>query len=124
VGEGMTEHAQPAEPVPAEHHSIIHGHTPEEIKKEIRVYLIVFAALAVLTALTVWACYGLKMPAHIAIAIALVIACTKGFLVAGFFMHLLSEKKLIYSVLGLTVFFFAVLLWGPWHHFVDMIGHK
>ena len=96
--------------------------SPERIKKEIRVYLIVFGALAVLTALTVYACYGLKMPPHIAIGIALVIACTKGFLVAGFFMHLLSEKKLIYSVLGLTVFFFAVLLWGPWHHFVDMIG--
>src|SRR6266849_2141750 len=97
-------------------------HSPEAIKKEIRVYLIVFGALSVLTGLTVYACYGLKMPAHIAITIALIIACTKGFLVAGFFMHLLSEKKLIYSVLGLTVFFFAVLLWGSWHHFVDMIG--
>jgi len=97
-------------------------HSPEAIKKEIRVYLIVFGALAALTALTVCACYGMRMPVNIAIGIALVIACTKGFLVAGFFMHLLSEKKLIYSVLGLTVFFFAVLLWGPWHHFVDMIG--
>lgn len=110
------EHAAPA--VADAHHS------PEAIKKEIRVYLIVFAALALLTGITVWACYGLKMPVHIAIAIALVIACTKGFLVAGFFMHLLSERKLIYSVLALTVFFFAVLLWGPWHHFVDAMGQK
>src|SRR5262249_7733932 len=118
------EHAPPPPPEPAheEPHSVIHGHTPEEIKREIRVYLFVFGALAVLTALTVYACYGLKMPPHIAIGIALVIACTKGFLVAGFFMHLRSEKQLIYSVLALTVFFFAVLLWGPWHHFVDMIG--
>ncbi len=98
-------------------------HSPEAIKKEIRVYLIVFGALAVLTAATVYACYGLKMPVHFAIMIALAIAVTKGFLVAGFFMHLLSEKKLIYSVLALTVFFFAVLLWGPWHHFVDAMGH-
>lgn len=98
-------------------------HSPEEIKREIRVYLMVFAALAVLTAATVWACYGLKVPVHTAILIALIIASIKGFLVAGFFMHLLSEKKLIYSVLGLTVFFFAVLIWGPWHHFVDMMGH-
>jgi cytochrome c oxidase subunit IV len=115
--------------------AIEHGHaaavahvddhnSPEAIKKEIRVYLIVFGALAVLTGVTVYACYGLKMPAHIAILIALVIACTKGFLVAGYFMHLLTEKKLIYSVLALTLFFFAVLMWGPWHHFVDMIGHK
>ena len=124
--DGMPVPATPAEDEQA--HGGVHDpnvhHSPEQIKKEIRVYLIVFAALAVLTGLTVYACYGLQMPVHIAIAIALVIACTKGFLVAGFFMHLLSEKKLIYSVLGLTVFFFAVLLWGPWHHFVDMIGHK
>jgi len=122
--QAVAEHAAPE----AHEHAGVHDpnahHSPEEIKKEIRVYLIVFGALAVLTGLTVYACYGLKMPAHIAIAIALVIACAKGFLVAGFFMHLLSEKKLIYSILGLTVFFFAVLLWGPWHHFVDMIGHK
>ncbi len=99
-----------------------HHHTPEEIRREMRVYLVVFAALAALTGLTVWACYGLKMPVHTAIVIALAIACTKGFLVAGFFMHLLSEKKLIYSVLGLTAFFCAVLLWGPTQHFVDAIG--
>jgi len=116
------EHAHPVEPAQVEEHA--HGHSPEEIKKEIRVYLIVFGLLALLTGGTVWACYGLKMPVHIAIMIALAIACTKGFLVAGFFMHLLSEKKLIYSVLALTVFFFAVLLWGPWHHFVDMIGKQ
>ncbi len=103
------------------HDSDLH-HSPEEIRREIRVYLWVFAGLAALTALTVYACYGLKTPVHIAIAIALVIACTKGFLVAGFFMHLLSEKKLIYSILILTVFFFAVLMWAPWNHWADMIG--
>jgi len=102
--------------------NIHHGHTPEEIRKEMRVYLMVFAGLAVLTALTVYACYGLKMPVRTAIMIALAIAATKGFLVAGFFMHLLSERKVIYGVLILTVFFFAVLLWGPWHNNYDMFG--
>ena len=102
--------------------NIHHGHTPEEIRKEMRVYLMVFGGLAVLTALTVYACYGLRMPVHTAIMIALVIAATKGFLVAGFFMHLLSERKVIYGVLILTLFFFAVLLWGPWHHNYDMFG--
>ena len=102
--------------------NVHHGHTPEEIRKEMRVYLAVFAGLAVLTGLTVWACYGLKMPPHKAILIALAIALTKGFLVAGFFMHLLTERKVIYGVLILTVFFFAVLLWGPWHHNYDMFG--
>ncbi|HKB79161.1 MAG TPA: cytochrome C oxidase subunit IV family protein [Thermoanaerobaculia bacterium] len=97
-------------------------HSPEEIKREIRVYLWVFAGLAMLTALTVYACYGLRTPVHVAIGIALAIACMKGFLVAGFFMHLLSEKRLIYSILGLTVVFFAILMWGPWNHWADMIG--
>jgi cytochrome c oxidase subunit 4 len=119
---------QPLPPAPEHTHGGVHDpnqpHSPEEIKKEIRVYLIVFGALAALTGVTVYACYGLQMRVHVAILIALIIASVKGFLVAGFFMHLLSEKKLIYSVLALTVFFFAVLLWGPWHHFIDAMGHK
>lgn len=94
-------------------------HSPEAIKKEIRVYLIVFGALAVLTVATVVACYGLKLPVHYAVMVAVTIASIKAFLVAGFFMHLLSEKKLIYGILLLTVVFFAVLLWLPAHDIAD-----
>ena len=36
-------------------------------------------------------------------------------LVAAFFMHLISERRLIFAVLALTVFFFGMLMWGPWH---------
>ena len=50
------------------------------------------------------------------------IALTKGFLVAGFFMHLLTEKKLIYAVLALTVVFFAFLIWLPLHDIADKMG--
>ena len=117
------------DPLTHEHHAaamvdpnVHHGHTPEEIRKEMKVYLAVFGGLAVLTALTVYACYGLRMPPHKAIAIALAIAATKGFLVAGFFMHLLSEKKLIYAVLALTVVFFAFLIWLPMHDIADKMG--
>ena len=92
-------------------------HSPEEIKREVRVYLIVFVALSALTAVTVGSFYMLKSyPVSVAIGVALAIALVKGSLVAGYFMHLLSEKKLIYAVLLLTVFFFAVLIWGPWLH--------
>ncbi|HXG59096.1 MAG TPA: cytochrome C oxidase subunit IV family protein [Thermoanaerobaculia bacterium] len=98
------------------------GHaTPEEIRKETRIYLMVFAGLAVLTAVTVAVSY-LHLSIGMAVLVALFIASIKGFLVAGYFMHLLSEKKLIYGVLMLTVFFFAVLLWGPWHHHYDTFG--
>ena len=94
-------------------------HSPEEIEREKRVYIYVFVALGILTAATVGACYGLKLPVRYAIMVALAIAATKAFLVAGFFMHLLSEKKLIYSLLMLTVIFFAALLWLPVH---DVLG--
>ncbi len=97
-------------------------HTPEQIRKEMKVYLTVFGGLMVLTAGTVIACYGFDLPVHYAIMVALTIAVLKGFLVAGFFMHLLSEKKLIYAVLTLTVIFFALLIWLPLHDVADKIG--
>lgn len=96
------------------------GHTVEEIRKETRVYIMVFVALAALTIITVGVSY-LHLTGWKAITLGLFIACVKGFLVAGFFMHLLNEKKLIYSVLILTVVFFAVLLWVP-HVEHDSIG--
>ena len=88
------------------------GHTVEEIKKETRTYLIVFVALAALTVITVGVSY-LNLQGWKAVGLALLIAGVKGFLVAGFFMHLLTEKRLIYSVLILTVVFLAILLWVP-----------
>jgi caa(3)-type oxidase subunit IV len=39
------------------------------------------------------------------VAVILAIAVVNAFLVAGYLMHLLSEKKLIYTVLAFTVFF-------------------
>lgn len=87
-------------------------HDVESIRKETRTYITVFVALAVLTALTVAVSY-FHMPAVVAIAIALLIATFKGSLVAGFFMHLLHERKLIYWLLILTVLFFLVLLFYP-----------
>ena len=49
----------------------------------------------------------------LAVTVALAVATIKGTLVACYFMHLVSEKKLIYAVLVLTVVFFAVLLALP-----------
>lgn len=98
-----------------------HHDDPEHIRKEIRVYWMVFVGLAALTIVTVAVSY-LHLSVGLAIAVALFIASIKGFLVAGYFMHLLSERKLIYAVLLLTVVFLAVLLWGPWHHQYDTFG--
>ena len=37
-------------------------------------------------------------------------ACVNAFLVAGFLMHLISERKMIYAVLAFTAFFSAGLM--------------
>ena len=77
----------------------------EEAKRHMRTYAIVGVALMIGTVLTVWASYINFRTREINIIVALIIASTKAALVAGFFMHLISEKKLIYLVLGFTIFF-------------------
>ena len=47
----------------------------------------------------------------VTITVALFIATVKASLVAGFFMHLISEKKAIYAILMTTVFFFAGMMY-------------
>ena len=100
-----------------------HHHSPEQIRAEMRVYLAVFFGLAVLTGVTVGAFYALKsFPVRTAIIVALIIASVKAFLVAGFFMHLFSEKKVIYGILILTVVFFIFLMMLPFGHHANPFG--
>jgi cytochrome c oxidase subunit 4 len=100
-----------------------HHHSPEHILKEMRLYLVIFVSLAALTAITVFAFYQLKTyPVKVAITVALIIATIKGSLVAGFFMHLLSEKKVIYAILILTVVFFVFLMALPVSHHANPFG--
>ena len=80
------------------------------MRRDIRVYLMVLGALLVGTIFTVWASYLDFGSRSINIVIALLIATVKASLVAGFFMHLISEKKAIYSILISTAFFFAGLM--------------
>jgi caa(3)-type oxidase subunit IV len=91
------------------------GHSVAEARKHMRTYAIVGVALMIGTGLTVWAAFINFGSREINIIAALVIASTKGFLVAGFFMHLISEKKLIYSIMACTVFFFAALMFLTLH---------
>ncbi len=96
------------------------GNSAEEIKKETRVYILVFVALAVLTVVTV-AISRLQLDMRAAIALALTIAAIKGTLVAGYFMHLLTERRLIYSVLALTGLFFIAILFVPLGWYLDRL---
>jgi caa(3)-type oxidase subunit IV len=82
-----------------------------DFQKHVRKYLIVFYSLIAGTILTVLASRLPIASVELTVAIALLIACVKGFLVAGYFMHLMSEKKMIYGILLATVFFFAGLMY-------------
>jgi cytochrome c oxidase subunit 4 len=92
-------------------------HAAHDIDRQVRIYVLVFVSLMVLTMVTV-AVSRLHLPVAGAVAVALVVATVKGSLVAGYFMHLVSERKLIYWVLWITVLFFLFVLLLPlWAHF-------
>lgn len=96
---------------------------PDHIAHHVRRYLYVFAALICGTILTVWASYIPFPTREINIAVALVIASCKAFLVAGFFMHLISERKMVYGILGFTAFFFTGLMALTIWSFHDFPAH-
>lgn len=86
-------------------------HSNADIQKHVKTYILIFVALLVGTIVTV----GLNSvhfdSMAVTISIALFVACIKAFLVAGFFMHLISEKKAIYAILLATVFFFSGMMY-------------
>ena len=87
-------------------------HSAADIDRHVKVYITVFVALMVLTVVTV-AIARVHLPLPIAVTVALVVATIKGGLVACYFMHLISEKRLIIAILALTVFFFIALVALP-----------
>ena len=92
-------------------------HASHDIDRQVRTYIFVFVTLMALTIITV-AISRLHLPVHAAVAVALIVASVKAGLVASYFMHLISERKLIYWVLAFTVTcFIAVLLLPLWSHF-------
>ena len=96
------------------------GTSEEEIKKHVRVYITVFISLAVLTAVTVGVSY-IEMSITWTITVALFIATIKAGLVASYFMHLIDEQKLIYSVLIITGIFFFVMMFLVLAHYFDRL---
>ncbi|HTG45265.1 MAG TPA: cytochrome C oxidase subunit IV family protein [Verrucomicrobiae bacterium] len=85
-----------------------HGH---DVSKEVRKYMLVFGALLLGTLITVWASYIDFGTPSANIVVALIIATIKAALVGAFFMHLIDERKLVYGVLGATIFFFIGLMY-------------
>ena len=88
------------------------AHHVDDIHRQVRVYISVFAALAALTGVTVGISY-LHLSTPAAMAFAMSVAVVKGSLVALYFMHLVNEQRVVYWLLGLTAIFFAAVLYLP-----------
>ena len=81
------------------------AHSTEHIGKHKKLYIRVGIALLVGTIITVAAAKAHHFGIILGIIVAVLIATVKGSLVAGYFMHLFSERKLIYVILAFTAFF-------------------
>ena len=74
----------------------------------VKVYLMIFTALMVGTALTVWA--GLQdFPGPLNVVIALTIAVIKATLVVLYFMHVRYSSRLIWVIFASALFWMAIL---------------
>ena len=95
----------------------------ESVRKTVRTYFMVGAALFVFTAITV-AVNQVHLAIPLAITVALIIATMKGSMVASVFMHLSHEKRWIYGALVLTVLGFIILMTVPSFTNMDSIGRS
>jgi cytochrome c oxidase subunit IV len=82
-----------------------------------KIYYAVFAALLILTVVTVYAArfdlghpelFGAQLPLNV--IVALVIACTKATLVVLFFMHVKYSGRLTWLAVGSALVFLLILL--------------
>ncbi len=85
--------------------SELHEH-PVDFNNYVRRCIYIFIAILCAISLMVWISF---LPAHytwsVKSGLILAVAACNAFVVAGFLMHLISEKKMIYTVLAFTVFF-------------------
>ena len=92
-----------------------------DVAKHVRKYLMVGALLLVFTLITVGLSYVDFGSAKANMAIGMLVATFKAGLVAAIFMHLSSEKQLIYRILLFTVFFVLGLFWLTYLHWYDPV---
>ncbi|MDA0986368.1 MAG: cytochrome C oxidase subunit IV family protein [Bacteroidetes bacterium] len=93
-----------------------------DTKKHLKIYLTVYISLMILTGVTVFASY-IPTTVGLGITLALIIASIKSSLVAGYFMHLIAEKKIIFWTLVLTAIFFIFLIFIPLMSVLDPIKY-
>ena len=100
-------------------HDVVHA---DEHRPNVKLYLGVFAALMLLTGLTVFVS-KFHLPRPQAITLGLLIAAVKASLVGAVFMHLWGEKHLIHRFLY-TAAFFGLLMIIPMIDFILVAPRK
>lgn len=107
-------------PAPAVH-AAADAH-PVDFNAYLRRCLYIFIAILGAVTLMIWISY---LPTSqyswvFKAGFILLVAACNAFVVAGFLMHLISEKKMIYTILAFTVFFviglFGLTMWAM-HNF-------
>jgi heme/copper-type cytochrome/quinol oxidase subunit 4 len=78
---------------------------PVTMESYIKLCVIIFICVGCAVGGMIWTSFLPHISWTEKVVIILAIAAVNAFLVAGYLMHLLSEKKLIYGVLVFTVFF-------------------
>jgi len=73
--------------------------------------LIVFGVVMIITLSMVSLFYTHLSGQPVAIALTLAAAVVNAALVAGYLMHIVSERRMTFLVLAFTVVFFAALMW-------------
>jgi caa(3)-type oxidase subunit IV len=102
---------------PAEQHSapVTHDDHPVDFNSYLRRCGFILVVVLCAVSLMIWASF-LNLGWGAKVAIILCIASVNAFFVAGFLMHLISEKKMVYTILGFTVSFviglFGLTLWA------------
>lgn len=96
-------------------------HTAHDVSKHIRGYLMVGGTLLLFTGITVALSYVNFGTQKANVAVAMLVATFKAGLVAAIFMHLSSEKRMIYRILIFTFFFVFGLFWLTYLAWYDPI---
>ena len=93
-----------------------------DVSKHVNKYLMIGGVLIACTVLTVFLSYVDFGSQKANMAVGMLVATFKACLVAAIFMHLSSEKKLIYRILIFTGFFAFALFWLTYFHWYDPIA--
>jgi heme/copper-type cytochrome/quinol oxidase subunit 4 len=82
----------------------------KDVKRHVQHHLMIAGALVIGSITTIWTSQTHFSSFAVNVAATLGVAAVQGFLVAAYFMELLSQKKIIYSFLVFTALFFIVMM--------------